>query len=70
MAKKRLESLKADEGLDVAVANGRSSAAQAERQRLASHVQELESQVHYLEQRMKNLEDEGRKAGALPGWFR
>ena len=69
-AKKRLESLKADEGLDVAVANGRSSAAQGERQRQASLVQELESQVQYLEQRMKNLEDEGRKAGALPGWFR
>ena len=70
MAKKRLESLKADEGLDVAVANGRSSAAQGERQRQASLVRELESQVQYLEQRMKNLEDEGRKAGALPGWFR
>ena len=69
-AKKRLESLKADQGLDVAVANGRSSAAQGERQREASLVQELESQVRYLEQRMKNLEDEGRKAGALPGWFR
>ena len=69
-AKKRLESLKADEGLDVAVANGRSSAAQGERLRQASLVQELESQVQYLEQRMKNLEDEGRKAGALPGWFR
>lgn len=69
-AKKRLESLKSDEGLDVAVANGRSSAAQGERQRQASLVQELESQVQYLEQRMKNLEDEGRKAGALPGWFR
>lgn len=70
VAKKRLESLKGDEGLDVAVANGRSSAAQGERQRQASLVQELESQVQYLEQRMKNLEDEGRKAGALPGWFR
>jgi hypothetical protein len=69
-AKKRLESLKADEGLDVSVANGRSSPAQAERQRQASLVQELETQVQYLEQRMKNLEDEGRKAGALPGWFR
>jgi hypothetical protein len=69
-AKKRLESLKADEGLDVAVANGRPSAAQGERQRQASLVQELESQVQNLEQRMKNLEDEGRKAGALPGWFR
>jgi hypothetical protein len=70
VAKKRLESLKADEGLDVAVANGRSSTAQGERQRQASLVLELESQVQYLEQRMKNLEDEGRKAGALPGWFR
>ena len=69
-AKKRLENLKADEGLDVSVANGRSSPAQAERQRQASLVQELETQVQYLEQRMKNLEDEGRKAGALPGWFR
>ena len=69
-AKKRLEGLKADEGLDVAVANGRSSAAQGERQRQASLVQELESQVQDLEQSMKGLEDEGRKAGALPGWFR
>lgn len=70
MAKKRLESLKADEGLDVSVANGRSSPVQAERQRLASYVQELEYQVRHHEQAMKNLEDEGRKAGALPGWFR
>jgi hypothetical protein len=70
IAKKRLESLKADDGLDVSVANGRSSAAQAERQRLASYVQELEFQVRSNEQAMKSLEDEGRKAGALPGWFR
>jgi hypothetical protein len=70
MAKKRLESLKADEGLDVSVANGRSSPVQAERQRLTSYVQELEYQVRHYEQAMKNLEDEGRKAGALPGWFR
>ena len=70
MAKKRLDSLKADDGLDVSVANGRSSAAQAERQRLASYVQELEYQVRRHEQAMKSLEDEGRKAGALPGWFR
>ena len=70
LAKKRLESLKADEGLDVSVANGRSSPVQGERQRLTSYVQELEYQVHHYEQAMKNLEDEGRKAGALPGWFR
>jgi hypothetical protein len=70
MAKKRLESLKANEGLDVSVANGRSSPVQAERQRLTSYVQELEYQVRHHEQAMKNLEDEGRKAGALPGWFR
>jgi hypothetical protein len=70
MAKKRLESLKADEGLDVSVANGRSSPTQAERQRLASYVQDLEYQVRSNEQAMKDLEDEGRKAGALPGWFR
>jgi hypothetical protein len=70
MAKKRLESLKADDGLDVSVANGRSSPVQAERQRLTSYVQELEYQVRHHEQAMKNLEDEGRKAGALPGWFR
>ena len=69
-AKKRLESLKGEEGLDVNTANGRYSPAQAERQRITSQVQELEDQVRRNEQAMKNLEDEGRKAGALPGWFR
>jgi len=69
-AKKRLESLKRDEGLDVSTANGRYSPAQAERQRMASYVQELDDQVRRNEQAMKELEDEGRKAGALPGWFR
>lgn len=70
VAKKRLESLKADDGLDLSVANGRSSPAQAERQRMVSYVQELENQLRRNEQAMKDLEDEGRKAGALPGWFR
>ena len=69
-AKKRLESLKGEEGLDVNTANGRYSPTQAERQRITSQVQELEDQVRRNEQAMKNLEDEGRKAGALPGWFR
>ena len=69
-AKKRLESLKGEEGLDVNTANGRYSPAQAERQRITSQVQELEDQVRRNEQAMKTLEDEGRKAGALPGWFR
>jgi len=70
LAKKRLESLKSNEGLDVSVANGKTSAVQGERQRLISYVQELEIQVRNYEQAMKSLEDEGRKAGALPGWFR
>ena len=70
LAKKRLEKLKADGGLDVSVANGKSSAIQGERERLTSYVQELEYQVSRYEQQMKTLEDEGRKAGALPGWFR
>ena len=69
-AKKRLASLKGEEGLDVNTANGRYSPAQAERQRITSQVQELEDQVRRNEQAMKSLEDEGRKAGALPGWFR
>jgi hypothetical protein len=70
VAKKQLESLKADDGLDVSVANGRSSPNQYERQRLTNHVMELEAHVRRYEQAMKNLEDEGRRAGALPGWFR
>ena len=69
IAKARLDNLKSD-GIDIAVANGRSSPMQAERQRQANYVQELESRVRRDEQALKNLEDEGRKAGALPGWFR
>ena len=34
------------------------------------HGAELDDQVRRNEQAMKELEDEGRKAGALPGWFR
>jgi hypothetical protein len=69
IAKARLESLKSD-GIDIAVANGRSSPTAAERQRQANLVQDLEARVRRDEQAMKTLEDEGRKAGALPGWFR
>lgn len=70
VAKKHLESLKSNEGLDVSVADGRSSPNQYEQQRLTNQVMELEAQVRRYEQGMKSLEDEGRRAGALPGWFR
>ena len=70
VAKKQLETLKANDGLDVSVANGKSSPNQYERQRLTNHVMELEGQVRRYEGAMKSLEDEGRRAGALPGWFR
>lgn len=69
-AKAHLESKKAPQGLDVSVANGRSSPAQAERDRLATYVRQLEGQLRRDEQAMKALEDQGRRAGALPGWFR
>jgi len=69
-AKANLESKKAPEGLDVSVANGRSSPAQAERDRLASYVAQLESQLQRDEEALRTLEEMGRRAGALPGWFR
>jgi hypothetical protein len=37
---------------------------------LKAQVLDLEGQVQFYEQQMKDLEDEGRRAGALPGWFR
>jgi hypothetical protein len=70
VAKKQQEALKAKQGLDVAVANGQSSPNTYEVQRLANYVMELEGQVRRYEGAMKSLEDEGRRAGALPGWFR
>lgn len=69
-AKAHLENKKAPDGLDVSVANGRSSQAQAERDRLTTYVMQLEGQLRREEQAMKHLEEEGRRAGALPGWFR
>ena len=69
IAKARLEGLKAD-GVDIALANGRSSPIESERQRQIALVRELEARVSSDEQAMKDLEDEGRRAGALPGWFR
>jgi hypothetical protein len=69
LLKTRLDSVKAD-GLDISLANGRYSPQQAERQRLKSQVLDLEAQVQQYEQQLKDLEDEGRRAGALPGWFR
>jgi hypothetical protein len=69
-AKKQQEALKAKQGLDVAVANGQASPNTYEVQRLANQVMELEAQVRRYEGAMKSLEDEGRRAGALPGWFR
>jgi hypothetical protein len=70
VAKKQQEALKTKPGLDVAVANGQSSPNTNEVQRLANYVMELEGQVRRYEGAMKSLEDEGRRAGALPGWFR
>jgi hypothetical protein len=69
VAKARLASMKT-EGIDIALANGRSSPIAAERQRQAAHVQELETRARRDEQALKDLEQEGRRAGALPGWFR
>jgi hypothetical protein len=69
LVKARLENVKG-EGLDVSLANGRSSPMQSERQRLKAQVLDLEGQVQFYEQQLKDLEDEGRRAGALPGWFR
>ena len=67
--KTRLEAIKGN-GLDVSVANGQSSPIQAERRQLNYQVLDVEAQLRRLEQMMATLEDEGRRAGALPGWFR
>jgi len=70
VAKAHLDTKKAPEGLDVAVANGRTSQGQAERAQLTAYVTQLEGQLRRDEQALKNLEEEGRRVGALPGWFR
>jgi len=67
--KARLESIKGD-GLDVSLANGQSSPLAAERRQLTYQVTDFEAQLKRYEQLMAALEDEGRRAGALPGWFR
>jgi hypothetical protein len=67
--KARLESIKGD-GLDVSLANGQSSPLAAERRQLTYQVADFEAQLKRYEQLMAALEDEGRRAGALPGWFR
>ena len=69
VVKARLEAIKGN-GLDVSVANGQSSPIQAERRQLGYQVADLEAQMRRLEQMMATLEDEGRRGGALPGWFR
>jgi len=67
--KARLESIKGD-GLDVSLANGQSSPLAAERRQLTSQVADFEAQQKRYEEMMAALEDEGRRGGALPGWFR
>jgi hypothetical protein len=67
--KARLDGIKA-EGPDISTVNGRPSMVQAERQRLTSQLMEAEAQVEINERALKALEEEGRRAGALPGWFR
>jgi len=69
VVKARLEAIKGN-GLDVSVANGQSSPIQAERRQLGYQVADLEAQMRRLDQMMATLEDEGRRGGALPGWFR
>jgi hypothetical protein len=69
VVKARLEAIKGN-GLDVSVANGQSSPIQAERRQLNYQVLDLEAQLRRVEQMMATLEDEGRRGGALPGWFR
>ena len=67
--KARLESIKGD-GLDVSLANGQSSPLATERRQLTSQVADFEAQQKRLDEMMAALEDEGRRGGALPGWFR
>jgi len=67
--KARLEGIKGD-GLDVSLANGQSSPLATERRQLTYQVADFEAQLKRYEQLMAALEDEGRRAGALPGWFR
>jgi hypothetical protein len=66
--KARLESISG--GLDVAAANGQQSPVQMERQRLNYQLQDLDAQARQAQAAMNALEDEARKAGALPGWLR
>jgi hypothetical protein len=69
-AKAQHERARTEGGLYVPPANGRTSTVQAERQRLATRVQDLEAEVRRAERDWTELEDEARRAGALPGWLR
>jgi hypothetical protein len=69
-AKAQLERAKNEGGMYVPPANDRTSSVQAERQRLATRVQELEAQVRRDRDAWTNFEDEARRAGAKPGWLR
>jgi hypothetical protein len=69
-AKAQYDRSRTDGGLYVPPANGRTSTVQAERQRLATRVQDLEAEVRRAERDWTELEDEARRAGALPGWLR
>ena len=50
--------------------NARRGGVEAERQRLITQVQVLEDAMSADQQAIAAIEEEGRVAGALPGWFR
>jgi hypothetical protein len=50
--------------------NARRGGVETERQRLITEVQTLRDTVSADTKALKDIEEEGRQAGALPGWFR
>ena len=70
-AKAQLERARTEGGLYVPPStNGRNPPVQVERQRLATRVQDLEAEVRRDQQAITELEEDARRAGALPGWLR
>lgn len=50
--------------------NARRAGVETERQRLITQLEDLEDTIRRDERALKAVEEEGRRAGALPGWFR
>jgi hypothetical protein len=67
--KRRIDEL-TTELLGIGALNARRGGVETERQRLISESDDLDRTLQADIQAVKDVEEEGRRAGALPGWFR